>query len=73
MQERISEHRGYIQHKDMNQPTGRHFNSRGHKLSDMCATILEKVYSTDDLLREERESMGIRKFNSRYKGMNRVN
>ena len=46
-----SEHRGYIQHKDMNQPTGRHFNSRGHKLSDMCATILEKVYSNDDLLR----------------------
>ena len=35
----------------MNQPTGRHFNSRGHKLSDMCATILEKVYSNDDLLR----------------------
>ena len=57
MQERISEHRGYIQHKDMNQPTGRHFNSRGHKLSDMCAIILEKVYSTDDLLREGRESM----------------
>ena len=71
-QERISEHRNYIQNKDMSQPTGRHFNSRGHKLSDMSATILEKVYSSDTLLREERESMWIRKFNSKYKGMNRA-
>ena len=35
----------------VNQPTERHFKSRGHKFSDMCATILEKVYSNDDLLR----------------------
>ena len=26
----------------VNQPTERHFNSRGHKFSDIRATILEK-------------------------------
>ena len=50
MQERISEHRGYIQHKDMNQPTGRHFNSRGHKLSDMCAISRFKNFVFKELL-----------------------
>ena len=70
-QERISEHRDYIKNKDMSQPVGNHFNLRGHNLSDMRATIVEKVFSTDKFIREEKESMWIRKFNSKYKGMNK--
>ena len=47
-----------------------HFNSRGHSISDMSVVIVEKVYSEDRLLREERESHFIREFNSRVKGLN---
>ena len=60
----------YIKNKDFNQPVGRHFNARGHTISDFQAIILEKVYSSNKLVREERESMWIGKFNSKYKGMN---
>ena len=37
----------------------------------MSVTILEKIYSSDPNYRKERESMWIRKFNSKYKGMNK--
>ena len=69
-QHRLSQHAGYIRNKNLSQPTGKHFNSRGHNLSDMSFVILEKVTSDDVLLREERESHYIRLFNSKYKGMN---
>ena len=69
-QHRLSQHAGYIRNKNLNQPTGKHFNSRGHTLSDMSFVILEKVTSDNVLLREERESHYIRLFNSKYKGMN---
>ena len=54
----------------MSQATGRHFNSRGHSLSDMRVCIVEKMYNVDRLLREELESDIIRKFNSKFKGLN---
>ena len=69
-QARLSQHAGYIRNKHLNQPTGKHFNGRGHSLSDMSFVILEKVFSKDVLLREERESHYIRLFNTKYKGMN---
>ena len=68
-QTRLSQHVGYIKNKHLAQPTGKHFNSRGHTLSDMSFVILEKVMSSDVLLREERESHYIRIFNTKYKGM----
>ena len=43
-QARISQHAGYIRNKIVNQPTGKHFNLRGHSLSDMSFVILEKVF-----------------------------
>ena len=70
-QDRFANHRGYVNNKDFSQPTGRHFNSRGHSISDMSVVIVEKVYKFEDrLLREERESHYIREFNSRVKGLN---
>ena len=44
-QHRLSQHAGYIRNKNLSQPTGKHFNSRGHTLSDMSFVILEKVTS----------------------------
>ena len=71
LQDRFANHRGYVNNKDFSQPTGRHFNSRGHSISDMSVVIVEKVYRFEDrLLREERESHYIREFNSRVKGLN---
>ena len=48
------------------QPSGRHFNQKGHSLSDMSATVMEKVFSNDKFLCEERESMWINKFVSKH-------
>ena len=54
-QDRFANHKGYVNNKDFSQPTGRHFNSRGHSISNMSVVIVEKVYKFEDrLLREER-------------------
>ena len=49
MNSRFKDHKGYVQNKQLNQPTGEHFNSKGHKLSDMSIFILEQIPSTDPL------------------------
>ena len=69
-QTRLSQHAGYIRNKNLSQPTGKHFNTRGHSLTDLSFVILERVMSDDVLLREERESHYIRTFNTKYKGLN---
>ena len=56
---------------DESQATGKHFNSPGHSLSDLTIVILEKVRSSDDMYRKEREKYFIRKFNTYYNGLNR--
>ena len=67
---RFAEHRGYVNNHDET-PTGEHFNQPGHSLSDMTLTVLERVKSSDDMYRKEREKYFIRKFNIYYKGLNR--
>ena len=59
---RLAEHRGYVTSEDVSKATGEHFNSPGRCVS-------EKVRSTDDLYRKEREKYFIRKFNTFYKGL----
>ena len=70
LQDRFANHIGYVRSRDMSQATGRHFNSRGHSLSDMKVFIVKKVFNVDRLLREELESDMIRNFNSKFKGPN---
>ena len=72
LKDRISEHIGYIRTRNKTQATGYHFNLAGHSLADMKVTALEIVNSTDPMYRKERESYLIRKFNTFYKGMNRL-
>ena len=48
-----------------------YFNEPSHSLSDMTLTVLERVKSSDDMYRKEREKYFIRKFNTYYKGLNR--
>ena len=70
LQERFSEHRGYVANNHLNKATGFHFNQKGHSISDMEITIIEKVHNSNGQFRKQREKMFINKFNSRYKGMN---
>ena len=67
---RFAEHRGYVNNND-DTATGEHFNMPGHSLSDMTVTVLEKVKTSDDMYRKEREKYFIRKFNTYYRGLNR--
>ena len=71
LKERFSEHLGYVNNHHLNKATGNHFNSKGHSVSDMEVAIVEKIFSQDPLVREERESLIIKKFNSKHKGLNR--
>ena len=72
LQKRFSEHRDYVKHEDLNKATGWHFNRKGHSVSDMMVSIVEKVFSTNEALRLERENHYINQFNTKYKGLNRV-
>ena len=60
---------GYVRNKTKD-PTGIHFNLPGHSISDMEVSVLEKVYTQSRAIRESRESMWIRNFESETKGMN---
>ena len=71
MSERFSEHRGYVNRKIISQPTGQHFNSPGHSISDMKVTVIEKIKKTDKMYREERETYFIALFNTFYRGLNK--
>ena len=55
----------------MNKATGFHFNQKGHNISDMSVSVLEKVNNRDERFRKEREKFFINKMNTKYKGMNR--
>ena len=72
LKERTSQHIGYINNKNSKEATGEHFNSNGHNLYDMKVIGLEIVKKNDTEYRKERESYLIRKFNSFYKGINRM-
>ena len=71
LQDRFSEHLGYVRNKILTKTTGAHFNEKGHSISDMTITIVEKVHSSRDQFRKQRESMFIDNFNTKYKGMNK--
>ena len=72
LQDRFSEHKGYAQNNKVNKTTGEHFGQKGHRVSDMRVTIIEKIYSSDPAVRKEREKFFIQKMNTRYKGLNKI-
>ena len=52
--------------------TGIHFNQRSHSASDVRITILEKMKTSDESYKKERERYLINKFNTYYKGIDRM-
>ena len=69
----MGQHRNYVTNRNFQKATGEHFNQRGHKLSDFECSILEKIHNKDPMYLSVREEFWIRKFNTKYKGMNRNN
>ena len=69
---RLSEHKGYTTSMFQTKATGIHFNQRGHSVSKVRITILEKMKTRDESYRKERERYLINKFNTYYKGINRM-
>ena len=64
LKDRFSEHKGYVVNRMMKKATGEHFNSKGHKVSDMKISILEKIFSPDPVffvhfVDEEREKQDL--------------
>ena len=68
---RFGDQLGYVRNKNLKEPTGKHFNLPGHNITMMQISVLEKVWSSSDALRKERETMYINKFQSKYLGLNR--
>ena len=73
LKDRFAEHRGYVNTNNQTKTTGVHFNSKGHSVSDMLITVIEKVHNKDPQFRKQREKLYIQKFNTRYRGLNRMN
>ena len=46
-------------------------NGKGHSISDMEITVIEKIFDNDPQFRKEREKMFVNKLNTKYKGINR--
>ena len=63
---------GYVRNNHTNKVTGGHFNKKGQKQNDMTITIIEKLHNTSIRYRKQREKMYITRFNTKYKGMNRI-
>ena len=73
LKDRFAEHRGYVNTNNQTKTTGAHFNSKGHSVSDMLITVIEKVHNKDPQFRKQREKLYIQKFNTRYRGLNKMN
>ena len=67
---RMGQHRRDVTNLQLHKTIGRHFNLKGHKLSDFECTILEKVHDPDPMVLAVREQYWIRIFNAKYKGLN---
>ena len=73
LKERFSEHKTYVNTNNQSKATRIHFNLKGHSISDMEITIIEKVFNKDPRFRKQREKLFIQKFNTKYRGLNRLN
>ena len=68
---RVTQHKGYVTRKDLSQPTGAHFNSRGHSLAYMMPIANEQILPKGNtLLRRRREKLWIRRYQAVEHGAN---
>ena len=55
LKERFLEHKGYVNNHVVSKATGFHFNQKGHTISDMEVTVVEKIFNVDPQFRKQRE------------------
>ena len=67
--EGVQEYLGYIRNKHFNQASGEHFNSHGHKIYHLIASILDRKPGRS--LIEIRESFYIQQFETEGHGLNK--
>ena len=72
LRERFSQHKSDIVNKKYVNPVSEHFNQAGHYISDLHITVIEKVKNNNTQYRKEREHFFINKFNTYYKGLNKM-
>ena len=53
LQERFSEHKGYVANQHLQKATGHHFNTKGHKIHNM----IKKLRNGDPQFRKAREKI----------------
>ena len=63
LHDRICEHIGDVRTRKLEKPVAKHFNLPGHSLSDITATIIEKVKANCPQYRKEGEKYLVTKFN----------
>ena len=67
----MGQHLRDITNANLHKAVGKHFNGKGHRVSDFECSIAEKVFDPDPMIMTVREQYWIRKFNAKYKGMNK--
>ena len=67
---RQAEHKQYIRSKNLDKPSGWHFNQQGHELSHFAGLVLEHVKSSDPFVLRAREYLYIQKFDTFRNGLN---
>ena len=68
--DRFQEHRGYVTQRVLSQPTGEHFNSKGHSIADLTVQGIEHIKSSDPFIRKTREAFWIQKYDATRFGSN---
>ena len=68
--DRLSEHRDYPKPDILTEPSGRHFNKKGHNVSHLRGLVLQKVQNKDPYILKSREHMLIRKCDTFRHGLN---
>ena len=71
LKDRISEHKGYIRTKKLNQATGAHFNLPGHSVTDMSVMAIEQIFNRGTPFKKEMEKEYISNFNTFHNGLNK--
>ena len=68
---RLAEHKQYVRSKNMDKPSGWHFNQQGHDVSYLGDLVLEHVQSNDPFVLHAREYLYIHKFDTYRNGLNK--
>ena len=57
LKERFAEHKGYVTSNNQTETTGKHFNQRGHNVSNIQITVIKKIFNQDPHFKKQRESV----------------